>query len=176
MCGCSDEPEDAALDFVGDSIIARWDLAESFPSRQVYNFGKSGAGIDYLESMSGRFSGKDVVVMIGTNDNLLYVGEDIIPYAGRYILAVEELGAKRVFLYSVLPRCFGTDRDGINADIETFNSIVRKEVSDNPRIVYIDVYSCFIIDGEVNMQLFTDGLHLSSYGYEILGKALTEVL
>lgn len=48
------------LDFIGDSIIARWDIDEYFPTWQVSNYGVSGAGIDYTEGNASRFVGKQV--------------------------------------------------------------------------------------------------------------------
>lgn len=176
LSSCSDDVKDARLDFVGDSIVARWDLAEYFPSRLVYNYGKSGAGIEYLESLAGRFAGRNVVVMIGTNNNYLFVEPDREDYARRYVDAITALDAKRVYLYSVLPRDFTSDRDDVNDDIAEFNAVVKHIVESMPAIVYMDVYDDFLHDGKIDFQLYSDKLHLSPYGYEILTKTLLEEL
>lgn len=176
LSSCSDDVKDARLDFVGDSIVARWDLAEYFPSRLVYNYGKSGAGIEYLESLAGRFAGRNVVVMIGTNNNYLFVEPDREDYARRYVDAITALDAKRVYLYSVLPRDFTSDRDDVNDDIAEFNAVVKHIVESMPAIVYMDVYDDFLHDGKIDFQLYSDKLHLSPYGYEILTKTLLQEL
>ena len=176
LSSCSDDVKDARLDFVGDSIVARWDLAEYFPSRLVYNYGKSGAGIEYIESLAGRFAGRNVVVMIGTNNNYLFVEPDREDYARRYVDAITALDAKRVYLYSVLPRDFTSDRDDVNDDIAEFNAVVKHIVESMPAIVYMDVYDDFLHDGKIDFQLYSDKLHLSPYGYEILTKTLLQEL
>ncbi len=176
LSSCSDDVKAARLDFVGDSIVARWDLAEYFPSRLVYNYGKSGAGIEYLESLAGRFADRNVVVMIGTNNNYLFVETDREDYARRYVDAITALDAKRVYLYSVLPRDFTSDRDDVNDDIAEFNAVVKHIVESMPAIVYMDVYDDFLHDGKIDFQLYSDKLHLSPYGYEILTKTLLQEL
>lgn len=176
LSSCSDDVKDARLDFVGDSIVARWDLAEYFPSRLVYNYGKSGAGIEYIESLAGRFAGRNVVVMIGTNNNYLFVESEREDYARRYVDAINALDAKRVYLYSVLPRDFTSDRDDVNDDIAEFNAVVKRMVESMPAIVYMDVYDDFLHDGKIDFQLYSDKLHLSPYGYEILTKTLLHKL
>lgn len=176
LSSCSDDVKDARLDFVGDSIVARWDLAEYFPSRLVYNYGKSGAGIEYIESLAGRFAGRNVVVMIGTNNNYLFVESEREDYARKYVDAINALDAKRVYLYSVLPRDFTSDRDDVNDDIAEFNAVVKRMVESMPAIVYMDVYDDFLHDGKIDFQLYSDKLHLSPYGYEILTKTLLHEL
>lgn len=176
MSSCSDDVKDARLDFIGDSIVARWDLAEYFPSRLVYNYGKSGAGIEYIESLAGRFAGRNVVVMIGTNNNYLFVESEREDYARKYVDAINALDAKRVYLYSVLPRDFTSDRDDVNDDIAEFNAVVKRMVESMPAIVYMDVYDDFLHDGKIDFQLYSDKLHLSPYGYEILTKTLLHEL
>lgn len=164
------------LDFIGDSIIARWDIDEYFPTWQVYNYGVSGAGIDYIEGNAGRFVGKQVVVVIGTND-INYMAPDCIEkYTERYMKAIEGLGASKVYLYSLHPRNFSSALSNVNTDVVAFNELIRARVSDVPSIVYLDVYSDFLYEGEPNPRLYYDRLHLNPYGYEILVSALNKAL
>lgn len=172
-----DDSKDRDLYFVGDSIIARWDVAESFPSYITHNDGLSGANLDYIESLSGRYRGKDVVVMIGTNDNELLASETSrVSFAQRYIKAIISLDSRRVFLYSLLPRDFNGDRQNINSDILDFNILVESEVEHYPQIKYINVYEAFMGNGKIQMQYYSDGMHLTPYGYEILKTKLDKCL
>ena len=173
---CNDGKTTLSLDFIGDSIIARWDIDEYFPAWQVYNHGVSGAGIDYIEGNAGRFVGKEVVVVIGTNNINDMVSDRIDKFAERYMLAIEGLGASRVYLYSLHPRNFSSDRSNVNIDVANFNDCIRTRVSEVPSIVYIDVYNDFFHEGEPNPKLYYDRLHLNPYGYEILVSALKKVL
>ena len=172
----NDDATTLSLDFIGDSIIARWDIDEYFPTWHVYNYGVSGAGIDYIEGNAGRFIGKQVVVVIGTNDINYMAHDRIEKYIERYMSAIEGLGASRVYLYSLHPRNFSSDHSDVNTDVVAFNDHIRTKMSEVPSIVYLDVYSNFLYEGEPNPHLYYDRLHLSPYGYEILVSALNKAL
>lgn len=176
LTSCVDADDDKTLYFIGDSIVARWDLAESFPTHRVVNCGRSGAGITYVESLAGQYVGRDVVVLFGTNDSYLMADGTRQVYARQYVDAIMALGASRVFLYSVLPREFVGDEPDINCDIATFNSEVRGLVDNMPDVVYMDVYDLFIHDGSIDYELYGDGLHLSAEGYEVLTSQLLKNL
>lgn len=176
MAGCEDS-KDRTLYFVGDSIVARWDLRESFPSYVCYNDGLSGAGIDYVERLAGKYEGKEVVVMIGTNNcNSMQSPDAREEFAERYVEAIVGLNARKVYLYSVLPRDFAGDYDDCNSAIFHFNELVEALVGGISSIVYIQVYNQFMLDDKPNPQYYNDGLHLSPYGYEILKSALDHKL
>lgn len=58
-----------------------------------------------------------------------------------------------------------------------FNAIVQESVASDPEIVYIDVFDDFLrANGSIDRDLYTDRLHLSPSGYEILSKALLDKL
>lgn len=160
--------KDKTYCFVGDSIIARWPIDETLPSQMVYNHGRSGAGIAYIQELTNRFIGKDVVVMIGTNDSYHFYSDDIDSYIETYLDAISKLTDKKVFLYSVLPREFVYDNHDINDKIYLFNQKVKNSLADYPQLVYMDVFNEFMYDGHINYQYYSDGLHLNSYGYEVL--------
>lgn len=173
---CEDKEADTTLDFIGDSLVARWDLPACFPSRMVENYGKSGATIGYLEQYAGYFVGRIVVIEIGTNDSWQMAPQHVEAYSRRYIEAVIGLGAKKVYLFSVLPRDLKNDAPDTNRNILNFNAIIKQKVKEYPQITYLDVYPGFLIDGKPNPGLYNDRLHLSPAGYEILSAALDKAL
>lgn len=173
---CGDKPEDRLLCFIGDSQVERWDLPAYFPSRRVENFGYCGSGIDYLESYAGEFRGKDVVVLSGTNNTNFFNENDREAFVDRYVDAILALEARKIYLYSILPRDFKNDYRGVNDYILAFNRIVKEKVREYPSIVYLDVYDKFMCGGKINPQLYTDRLHLTIYGYEILTRSLIKAL
>ena len=175
---CNDDPG-APLYFIGDSIVARWDVEEYFPSFTTYNLGVSGAGIDYIESLSGTQKGHNAVIMIGTNNYWLYNSEASLKnYAVRYLDAIENLRAEHVYLYSVLPRDAESDPEDINDIIIRFNDYIQQLIAGNSNITYINVYHDFTYRNSTSIdpELYSDRLHLSSLGYEKLAAALLDVL
>ena len=175
LIGCNDYPDkdkDHTYNFVGDSLIARWSLSESFPSLLTYNFGKSRSGISYLRELGGKFVGTDVVVLTGTNDENNFYPDKIDNYIDDYLGAINKLSANHIYLISVLPRKFEGDTEDTNDRIANFNQRVKNALSAYPNIVYIDVFENFMDGDHINYQYYSDGLHLSVYGYEYLSYRL----
>lgn len=166
--------EETTLTFAGDSIIARWDLQSYFSSLATTNLGLSGAGIDYIESLAGKMKGRNVVIIIGTNNSSLFNDDAArTEYVQRYISALDDLCAKKIYLYEVLPREFNNQDISINGHIRQFNSEIAAIVATRADIVYLKVFDSFINrDGHIRLQYYNDGLHLSPEGYEILSDAL----
>lgn len=153
------------IEIIGDSIIDRWDVYADFPSMIIGKHGKGGAGMDFLESFAGKMKGKTVIVLIGTNDNRIWDEN----YVTAYVEYVGNLSASSVIVVSVLPRAANGDRETINEDIASLNEGL-KAWSTQKGWTFVDAYPLFLEDdGHMNMNLYTDGLHLSNLGYDILG-------
>ena len=174
VIGCSFDNEEQSLAFIGDSLVARWDLQEYFPSYKTVNYGVSGSGISHIEDYRGYFAGQDVVVIIGTND-LKRVKSDETEYATRYVDAVLQLGAGNIYLYSIFPRSFKSDSDSINSKVARINGLIKKQI-DSTGVHYIDVFDDLSKGDSIDMQYSYDGLHLSTYGYELISSRLKELL
>ena len=166
------EEEDKRLTFIGDSIVARWDLEVSFPSYVVENKGVSGSGIASFENYAHKFSGEDIVVIIGTNDLGRITDETMASYARKYVQQIIATDAHEIYLYSILPRNFKSDSPTVNEKIRELNALIKKEAEGYANIVYIDAFTRFINKDKIEMQYSYDGLHLSPYGYEILSEFL----
>lgn len=173
---CSSDIDDPKIDFVGDSIVARWDINQDFPSYCVYNYGVGGSGIELLNSYKSKFNGQDVVILSGTNDHNSFVIDRRNDYAERYISAILSLTNQHIYLFSVLPRDFNGDRPQINNDIEAFNLLIQEYVEDIDRITYLNVYPDFMKGDEIDMKKYSDGLHLNPIGYEVLTQKLLKAL
>ena len=175
VCACSFDNEERTIAFVGDSVVERWGTQEFFPSRKTSNYGKSGSGISYVESFKGRFIGDDVVIISGTNDLVRIGTSNETEYVARYVSAVQQIYAERVYLFSIFPRSFMNDPDSINDKIRHINSLIKKNIASTD-IRYIDVFSDLSKGGSIDMQYSYDGLHLNSYGYELICSRLKAVL
>lgn len=177
LSGCQDNlTEDNAYCFVGDSLIARWPLDETFPSHLVYNYGKSGARINYIQELCYSFVGNDIVVLIGTNDSNYFKPESMDEYLYKYLNSINKLTDCEIYLISVLPREFNADDKDINEHISDFNDKVMASLKAYPNIIYIDAYNDFMDGNHINYQYYSDGLHLNTYGYEILSNKLLHAI
>lgn len=177
-CNACTNNNDDRLFFIGDSLISRWDLEEYFPMRLVTNEGLSGSGITWIEDHKGAFAGETVVMLSGTNNLGSLMTEAVMQeYAVKYVEAANKLGAARLLMVSILPRNFEGDMTNINIRIKQLNALICKEVLKHGRgIVYVDVHNDFEQDGVMNAQYSYDGLHLSSYGYDLLAAKIKSYL
>lgn len=177
MSSCSsDDNVNRELYFIGDSHVELWDLSYSFPTYIVHNDGISGSGIPYIEESAGRYAGKEVVVITGTNDMQHFAEEFEDEYVVRYVKAIEALGATRLYLFSILPRSAELYGPNVNnVKIQRMNAKIKQAIQGKP-IVYIDVCDMLIKDGVINPIYTSDGLHLSHEGYEVISEQLKKKL
>ena len=167
---CDNMDNETDIAFIGDSLIARWDLETYFPVCKTQNLGLIGSGIEWLEQHQSTLIEQTAVVLTGTND-LKHLDEiSIDDYACQYIDAVIGLGAKKIILISILPKNSKSDSPNINQLIMKLNQSIAAKVDDEKKIEYCDVYSAFLKEGTLNMNLSYDGIHLNQYGYEILAR------
>jgi len=175
---CDKRDDIESISFIGDSLIARWDTENYFTSYNTLNLGKGGSGVEWIEQHRESLTNQTVVVLTGTND-LKRIGdnEELQAYVCRYINAVTRLNARKIILVSVLPK----NRDvGISENIiqliRDFNRMIQEQIEQSETIVYCDVFDEFIVGDELNMNLSYDGVHLNSFGYEILTNKVKECL
>lgn len=164
---------DTPLCFIGDSMVANWDVERYFPNRMVENKGKDGIGIADLDAISFTESMTNVVVLIGTNDlNTPMTNEELNSYATQYITSVCQLKANRFVLVSILP----TANVLKNQRIEYINKRICIDVSGLTAVEFVDCYDNFLRDGKIKEELTRDGTHLNDYGYTLLTDLIKEEL
>lgn len=174
----SDEPTTAReLHFIGDSHVKLWNVASWFPTYSTYNYGISGTGIAHIQDYADHFIGKDVVVIVGTNDLKLFTDQESAQYVKNYVQALEDLGARQLFLFSIFPKskelCKYTIDD--NNKARRVNALIKQAIV-KKSFIYIDVYDLLDSDGYMNPAYSDDGQHLSQTGYELITKQLMKVL
>lgn len=168
---CAEEEE--ALYFTGSSLVEKWDVRKYFPTRMTYNMGLSGSGIAYIESQGSMFRDEAVVVITGGND--LPSINDLDEYANRYLQALHNMQAKRIYLFAILPRLvFEEDNyEKVRAVNAKIKGLIHGQTDD---ILYIDLFDRMLEDGKLNEELFYDGVHLNSWGYDLISEELNRVL
>ena len=152
---CSEEKE-GELCFVGDSLVAGWDVKDAFPTWIVRNDGVSGAKLEEIATWNLNYQDKNVVMLIGTNN----LG----------------LAPRRVFVISILPRNREIDNPHINDYIKELNFALSQMVETLNYGVFLDVYDDFAYEDKMNMNYSLDGLHLNDLGYNILNVRLSKEL
>lgn len=177
---CSGEPE-GELYFVGDSLVAGWDVRESFPTYIVRNDGVSGARLEDILTWNLDYRDKDVVMLVGTNNLGEIVNEStreqaIEDFVEEYRLTIETLAPRKVFVISILPRNFDSDAPDLNLCIEEVNFALSQMINELSNGVFVDMHDDFLYKDKLNMDYSLDGLHLNDLGYNVLSKRLSQVL
>ena len=187
VCSCNDDVEDTGkpkpmLNFIGDSIIEYWrNLGNHFKDYDCHNYGWSGKGIaTFLGRIdASTLAGTECVVEIGTNDIRRVVNNgNMDAYVAQYIEVLKSLNAKRIYLFSLLPR--NRLKDGnfpYNEHYVVFNqTIMELTQAEMPNVVYVPVFDAFIKDGEINWDYTNDGLHPNQQGYDVMARELRKYL
>lgn len=163
--------------FIGDSIIAKWDVAEEFPTWITDNLGKSGCSVSFLDKYAGKMQGKKVTILVGTNDMTGLTETSRDTYERDYINSILSLQASHVYLFSVLPRFTDPYDITCNINIKEFNNSIKKRIKQCNTISYIDVFDDFFADSNIITSLYEpDGLHINNEGYAVLREKLLAVI
>jgi lysophospholipase L1-like esterase len=176
-------PAHAVL-FVGSSTIRMWTTAERFPNLQVINRGFGGSEISdvnhYIQETTLKYGADVIVFYAGDND----INDKKTP--------VQVLGDFQSFVKSVLTAKADTEilfvsikpstlRWALWPEMRDANALIEKYCESTPHLHYVDtVPPMFGADGKPRADLLaSDGLHLSSAGYdiwtEIVSKAIAAV-
>lgn len=154
------------ITFLGDSITA-WNNFKG-----VKNYGVAGfTTLDLLWQLEKNedIRGGIVVMMIGVNDVL----SDFPPKKTfenlTKIIDILRERFERIILVSVLPTMY-IDR---NRTIKNLNFFLKEQLF----LENLGIYNLFVNeDGVLDNKCTADGVHLSSYGYEILNNEIKKVI
>lgn len=166
LCSCCKDDEQVVY-FLGDSMIANWDVEATFPNRITKNLGVDGLHVEGLRNVNISDISAGVVVLVGTNDLHGHMSDDeLASYSDIYEKEICRIGGGRIFVISVLPT---SDKDK-NRIIEKFNKEMCQRLKQYMNVTFIDCHNAFLDeDCGIKEDLFRDGLHLNDYGYILLG-------
>ena len=180
---CNTSPDIKNVLFIGDSLVAGWDVEYSFSYLNTTNRGIYGAKINDIntDALQSESLNSTVVMLIGTNDITKY-RDTVLPtdfYSNcitSYKQKIQNLHASRVIVISVLPRR-DTGATVMNPQIIELNQQLSEMTKILPNCVFLDVYS-FLTDkaGLLDTNYSVDGVHINIYGYQLLSAKLSEVL
>ena len=150
---------------LGDSITA-WN-----PRRDVVNLGVPG---DTTRDILWRVEelkeqqGDEIYLMAGVNDVIMGFSAEKTLENYRTLIFMLKEKFRRVTAISILP----VDNICRNEKIEELNKEI-EGITLQAQVNYLDIYSEFTgVDGRIDVRYTTDGVHLSSRGYELLNNKL----
>lgn len=164
---------DTDVVFLGDSLTRRVNFQSAFTDKKILNLGLSG---DTLARINDRcyllkhLSPEKIFIMGGINgfsSNEIEWG--INEYQKIIDAIMNDLPNSSIYIQSVLPvtnEKIEMDNMRSNEDIKTFNFLL-KNLCEECDVTYIDLYSFYEKDGELNGEYEADGLHLNDEGKQL---------
>lgn len=169
---------DADIVFIGDSITANGNFQSLIQDKSVCNLGCYG---DQIWDVTARINAvkavkpETIYIMVGTNSlacrTLEQAEKSYSVMADTY---AETFPESRIVFLSVLPVTPKLE-DGArtNTNISVFNDFVQATAKKHGA-EYIDLFSLYAFDGELNPQYTEDGLHITPDSYSIWVDAISE--
>ncbi len=158
--------------FFGNSITRNGEFQHYFPHHSICNLGHGGDDLDGMLRRVGMIvslSPEKIFLMAGINDLA-----DNIPltlfetkYRNLVTAITDSLPESKLYIQSILPvskekqKIFGS-----NQKIDSINTIIYS-ISEQFGLQFIDLYSLYIVDGELPRQYSDDGLHVNRDSYNI---------
>lgn len=169
-------PRDSnSIIFLGNSLTQNFELAEHFHNINIKNRGISGditAGVLNRLTTIIQTQPKKIFIEIGINDLGQGISKDsvLINYKKILFILQKECKSTKVYLQSLFPVENGRMEfptyctPSINKDIKFVNQeLINYALQHN--LTYIDTYSKFELNGQLNPKYSLDGIHLSGEGY-----------
>jgi len=170
---------DADTVFFGDSLIMRSDFGRYFPDKKIVNLGCGGdtiKGACQRAEMTGILRPEKIFIMCGVNalrnNNL----DECVSDYDEMLDLIEAANSPdtEVYILSILPVA-GWIQTYLPCSRETavsFNESL-KSLADEHGMEYIDLYSLYEKDGQIDPDLTFDGVHLEhDHGYDVWADAI----
>ena len=166
---------------LGDSITAQGDFQPYFESVTMYNLGISGdtiVGVTERIGQVAELSPDLLMILCGINS----LSDDTLERSlAEYNLLAESAadlpGEMRIVIQSVLPAdgVFMRWKPCSDDTIRAFNDGLRA-IAEKSGFDYLDLYSSFAVDGAMDPELTTDGLHLNKKGYDTWAELIRPII
>lgn len=181
-CSSGNEPD---LCFIGDSITHLWDTSFFFPEYSPANHGINGAKIeDTFKWDLSECKGIPSIILIGTNNlnkaakNASTKAAFLEEYTQMYMSLLDKIQASNYFIISILPRNRLYEENGaLNDYIKRLNDALKEMLKGYPvKNTFIDAYPEFLKDSAIIREYYSDGLHLSEEGYDLLSSLVRSAI
>lgn len=157
---------DADIVFIGDSLTAGENFQEYFKSFKVLNLGLPGDSIKGVAERSyliKKFSPKYIFIECGVNSFTSVPIENMKEQYKNLCLSLKsENSNSKIFIQSIFPISSYKEQGNLtNKNIVKFNSFL-KELSKSYGFTYVDLYSVYEKNNEMNEVYTKDGIHLNN--------------
>ncbi len=169
---------DADIAFLGDSITSGGNFQDYFEDVELINLGLSGdtlKGMINRASMVKNTSPEKVFIMGGINGLTRHnIKQCIDDYDVLVCKILNDNPEIQIYIQSVLPTSYNQEDAFRNNDtVKAFNAELKKYAEDNG-YVYIDLFSLFCKNGELNDEYSVDGVHINAKGYDVWAEAISD--
>lgn len=172
---CSDNGDNKKIIFIGDSLVWNWDTDYYFPQKLTYNRGIGGATIEDVSKLNFNADNSTFVLLVGTNNlprDREFSSEFKCNFINSYMILINKINAEKIIIISLLPR----EPNYMTDAIRILNMDLKESFKDMSNIVFLDVFDSFLYKNSINQEYYSDGLHLSYYGYRELSDQLNVLL
>lgn len=155
---------DSDIVFIGDSLTRGENFQEYFPDKKIINLGISGdslSGISKRAYIISELTPEMIFVEGGVNS----LGSNSVDsLAAQYESMIVDIMTNNpgdeIFIQSILPISNKNQTGGLtNENIVKLNAKLQ-EIAEKHGATYIDVYSAYVLNGEMNPEYTKDGVHL----------------
>lgn len=164
---------------IGNSITEQGgDWASKIDNTKGKNRGIAGVTTDGILARLNEvtfYKPEKLFLLIGIND-LFHNPDSVETIYDNIVKIVEEINTKspdtEIFIQSVLP----TTTENLISKIKNLNILLDGNSINNP-FTFINLHQRFVLlDGKMNMEYSTDGVHLNEKGYEIWSEIIKNIL
>lgn len=155
---------DSDIIFIGDSLTRGENFQERFPEKKIINLGISGDTLSGISKRSFVISGltPEMIFIEGGVNSLGSSSVDALAalYDSMIVEIMADNPGDEMFIQSVLPISNKNQTGGLtNENIVKLNAKLQ-EIAEKHGVTYIDVYSAYVLNGEMNPEYTKDGVHL----------------
>lgn len=171
---------DADVVFFGDSLTEQSDFQKYFPDVKIVELGLGGDTITMCKDraqMVAAVTPEKIFVLVGINR---LRADKVKPFERYYNTLITTLMDENpnadIYIQSLLP--VSEAKEGLycpNAIIDEFNTILLN-IAKSRGIKYIDLNSEYKVNGFLNPEWTTDGVHLTEKGYDVWAQIIREYL
>lgn len=175
---CLDQLDlDVDIAFFGDSITYGCHWSEYFPDISIINLGYAGDNLIGMQSRVKQLvsvNPEKVFIMAGINGLKHYGIDNTIEYYIQLLNEIEaELPNTDIYIQSILPIAVEKeDNYGSNEMIVECNDKLEKLAAEKG-IIFIDLWTLYQLDGTINFEYTSDGIHLREDAYTLWVSEIT---
>ena len=155
---------DSDIVFIGDSLTRGENFQERFTEKKIINLGISGDTLHGISKRAYVISAltPEMIFIEGGVNSLASNSVDSLAslYESILVHIMSDNPGDKIFIQSVLPISNGNQTGRLtNQNIVALNAKLQK-ISEKHGATYIDVYSAYVLNGEMNPEYTNDGVHL----------------